>query len=424
MPGRRRYDIHQVQYPFMSKFSFRLQKTRGNARAGEFTTAHGVVPTPIYMPVGTQASVKAMDSLDVEQTKSPIILANTYHLYLRPGTEELKRYGGLHNFMRWDKPILTDSGGFQVFSLGMQMETKNHEELLKKHADGKIPNIQSFNTVKINDEGVEFTSHWDGSKHFFSPEKAIEIQRQIGADIIMAFDECTPDKADLKYTEQALDRTHRWATQCFEYWEGKGRVSEYGKYQALFGIIQGAMHKDLRRKSAQHITNLDFDGIAVGGETIGYNMEGTVEVMEWLRDILPEDKPRYAMGLGRDPQNLIDAVEAGFDMFDCVAPTRMARNGALYHGELAEEDGPNGRHFIFKSDFDKGRLNIGNTEWVGDDRPIQEGCDCYTCKAGYSRGYLRHLFKMKELAYYRLSSIHNVRFMVRMTEQMRAALLR
>jgi queuine tRNA-ribosyltransferase len=389
----------------MSKFTFQLQKTRSNARAAQFTTPHGVVQTPMYMPVGTQASVKALDSLDVEQTLAPIILANTYHLYLRPGTEELKRFGGLHNFMKWDKPILTDSGGFQVFSLGLQMAEKDQSQPTQ---------------TKITEEGVEFISYLDGSKHFFSPEKAIEIQRHIGADIIMAFDECTPDKADLKYTTAALDRTHRWATQCYEYWQEQGRVSVYGKYQALFGIIQGAMHKDLRRESAKHITSLDFDGIAVGGETIGYNMEGTVEVMDWIRDLLPEDKPRYAMGLGRDPQNLIDAVEAGFDMFDCVAPTRMARNGALYHGELTEEFGK----FKFESDFDKGRLNIGNSEWIGYDRPIQEGCDCYTCKAGYSRGYLRHLFKMKELEYYRLASIHNVRFMIRMTEEMRERLLR
>ncbi len=387
----------------MNSFTFDLQKQKNQARAGEFSTPHGKVQTPIFMPVGTQASVKALDSRDVTELKAPIILANTYHLYLRPGTDELQKQGGLHSFMRWDKPILTDSGGFQVFSLGKQMESK------------LLPGQKNRSQVKISDSGVEFSSYLDGSKHFFTPEKAIEIQRAIGADIIMAFDECTPDQADMKYTEEALDRTHRWAQQCATYWEEQKRLSVYGKYQALFGIVQGAMHKELRRKSAEFMTNLPFDGIAIGGETVGYNMAGTVEIMDWIKDILPENKPRYAMGLGRDPQNIIDAVLAGFDMFDCVAPTRLARNGAVYSGELTiKNDLP-----IFVSDYDKGRLNISNQKFVSDSKPIQEGCDCYTCQSGYSRSYLNHLYKTQELSYYRLASIHNVRFMVRLCEQLR-----
>jgi queuine tRNA-ribosyltransferase len=377
----------------MPKFSFKLEKTLGKARAGEFYTAHGVVKTPIFMPVGTKATLKALDSLDVKNTQAQIILANTYHLYLKPGEELLAGRGGLHKFMQWSGPILTDSGGFQVFSLG--------------------------ENSKIKSDGVEFKSHLDGSKHFFTPEKAIEIQRQLGADIIMAFDECTPDKADLKYATEALDRTHRWATQCFDYWDKKGRVSAQGDYQALFGIVQGGMHQDLRRKSAEFMAQLDFDGVAVGGETTGYNMSGTAELMAWIEPLLPENKPRYAMGLGRDPQDLIDAVNMGFDMFDCVGPTRLARNGALYHGQLEQDAGK----FKFVSQFKNGRLNIGRVDFKTDDEVIMKGCDCYTCKSGYTRAYLNHLYRSKELSYYRLASIHNVRFMIRLTEEMRAGIL-
>lgn len=379
--------------PSQQNFSFSLTKTLGKARAGEFITAHGVVKTPIFMPVGTKATLKALDSLDVQNTQAQIILANTYHLYLRPGENLIADRGGLHQFMKWPGPILTDSGGFQVLSLG--------------------------ENSKIKSNGVEFKSHLDGSKHFFTPEKAIEIQRQLGADIIMAFDECTPDKADEKYTLEALDRTHRWAKQSYDYWQQQGRVSAQGHYQALFGIIQGAMHSELRKKSAQFITSLDFDGIAVGGETTGYNMNGTGEVMEWIESILPEDKPRYAMGLGRDPQDLVDAVMMGFDMFDCVGPTRLARNGALYHGHLEQ----NKDKFKFVSQFKNGRLNIGRADYKTDDEVIMKGCDCYTCRSGYTRAYLNHLYRSKELSYYRLASIHNVRFMIRLTEEMRAAIL-
>lgn len=387
----------------MKQFHFEVEKTVGHARVGKFETHHGVVQTPMFMPVGTQATVKALDSHDVEATRAPIILANTYHLYLRPGMEVIQSFGGIHHFMKWQKPILTDSGGFQVFSLGKQMEGKNEQS-----------------TTKIKEDGVEFTSHLDGSKHFFRPQTSIEIQRQIGADIIMAFDECTPDAADQKYAQEALDRTHRWAEQCYNYWEENKRQSSYGYYQALFGIVQGAQHPELRKAAAQKIANFHFDGIAMGGETVGYNMPMTEEIMNWIRDLLPVDKPRYAMGLGRDPQNLIDAVQAGFDMFDCVAPTRLARNGALYVGQLAKDR----KGFTFASDFPLGRLNIENSQWRQNTEIIQTGCDCSTCLAGYSRGYLHHLYKAKELAYYRLASIHNVRFMIRLMEELRVELLR
>jgi queuine tRNA-ribosyltransferase len=401
----------------MQKFSFQLEKTRSQARAGSFTTPHGVVQTPIFMPVGTQATVKSLDTQDIAGTDAEIILANTYHLYLRPGMETLTKMGGVHQFMGWDKPMLTDSGGFQVFSLGKQMELKPQGFPTSEAKGGGRPLPSS----KITEDGVEFTSHLDGTKHFFTPSKSIEIQQQIGADIIMAFDECTPDQAPISEAEAAVDRTFRWAQECVQTWEVAERKSHYGQYQALFGIIQGALHPELRQKAAQQITSLPFDGIAVGGETIGYNMPATVEIMEWLRDYLPEDKPRYAMGLGRDPQNLLDAVQAGFDMFDCVAPTRLGRNGALYSGQLTIGLD---KKWTFQSEYKNGRLPIGNTQFQTDNQVIQPGCDCYTCTHGYSRAYLRHLFKTEELAYYRLASIHNVRFMVRLSQQLRAEILR
>lgn len=384
--------------PDMNRLNFKLKSTKGNARAGQFTTEHGIVHTPIFMPVGTLATVKAIDSKDIEKTNAETILANTYHLYLRPGLEIIENAGGIHNFMNYQGPMLTDSGGFQVFSLGQQSANK-----------GRTSNVE------ITDKGVKFKSHLDGSTHFFTPQKAIEIQRKIGADIIMAFDECTPDQADEKYTRQALDRTHRWAKQCKDYWEEKKRQNIYGRYQALFGIAQGAMHKKFRRESVQKIVDLDFDGIAFGGETVGYNMKGTVEILDWTRDLLPDDKPRYAMGLGLNPQDIVEAILAGYDMFDCVAPTRLARNGALYHGQLDTS----GKKPQFKSKYNKGRIQISNREFKNDLNPISKDCHCQTCQQGYSRSYLRHLFKTNELTYHRLASIHNIYFMVNLSKELR-----
>ncbi|OGD81394.1 hypothetical protein A2572_01170 [Candidatus Collierbacteria bacterium RIFOXYD1_FULL_40_9] len=364
---------------------------RNKDKTGLITTERGQINTPVFMPVGTAATVKALDSKDIESTKAEIILANTYHLYLRPGDKHVAKMGGVSQYMNWNKPMLTDSGGFQVFSLG------------QGNGGGSL--------VKIDELGVTFKSHLDGTTHRFTPEIAMDIQKNLGADIIMAFDECTPDKADNSYTREALDRTHRWAEQSIAQWEKNGKISAQGKAQALFGIIQGARSKDLRRESAKFICSLPFSGIALGGETIGYNMEGTLEVIEWIKDLLPADKPIYTMGLGLDPENIVKAFLAGVDMADCVAPTRLARNGALYFGEL--------RGGKFESEFEKGRLNINGERFKGDKGVIMEGCDCYTCQSGYSRDYLRHLYRSKELSYYRLASIHNVRFMVRLSEQIR-----
>lgn len=396
-----------------ANFKFELQASRTDlssqlvsedscARAGVFTTPHGRVETPVFMPVGTLASVKALDSRDLEQTHAQIVLANTYHLLLRPGMGHLTELGGVHNLMNWSGPVLTDSGGFQVFSLGAQTQQRGDSS-----------------QVKITEDGVWFKSHIDGTEYFLSPEEAVTVQRQIGADIMMAFDECTSDTADFGYAQQALQRTHRWAERCVTAWEAAGRQTWYGQYQALFGIVQGAMHPELRHQSAEFVTSLPFDGIAVGGETVGYNMKGTRDVMSWIEPLLPAEKPRYAMGLGRDPQNLIDAVLMGFDMFDCVAPTRLARNGALYAGQLEVDGGK----VWFESELPKARLSIGTARFATDNQVILPGCDCYTCVSGYSRAYLHHLYRTQELSYYRLASIHNVRVMVRLAAQLRHLIL-
>jgi queuine tRNA-ribosyltransferase len=393
----------------MKKFCFKLQKQKGTMRAGLMQTPHGEIQTPIFMPVGTLATVKALDSSDLNNLDAQIILANTYHLYLRPGMNKLKNMGGIHKFMNWQKPILTDSGGFQVFSLGRQQE-------LSKNSLGE--NSRKLG-VKITEEGAGFISHIDGTKHFLSPEDSIQVQREIGADIIMAFDECVSDSEEKKYIEKSIARTHRWAKRCFDYWHSHDRKNIYGNYQALFGIIQGGLFQDLRTQSAQYITSLDFDGIACGGETVGYNMQGTKEMMTWIENILPKNKPRYAMGLGRDPQDIVDAVLAGFDMFDCVGPTRLARNGVLYFGKLNLSSWQP----VFESPFKNGRLNIGNTQFATDNEVIQPGCKCYTCQQGYTRAYLHHLYKTKELTFYRLASIHNVHFMVNLSQELREYIL-
>lgn len=371
--------------------------TNGEARTGLISTDHGDILTPAFMPVGTQATVKTLDSDDLKNIDSRIILGNTYHLHLQPGEKVIAAAGGLHKFMNWPRPILTDSGGFQVFSLGLQKEKKSN------NYGPSLPAGRQGSLVKITDDGVTFRSHRDGSSHTFTPEIAIDIQHQLGADIIMAFDECTPDDASLAYTKEAMNRTHAWAKRSLE--EHQKNTSYHGYRQYLFGIIQGAISKELREESAKYIASLDFDGIAIGGESIGYNMEKTGDIIDWVRPHLPIDKPRYAMGIGLNPTDLLIAIEHGIDMFDCVAPTRLARHGML---------------FVFDKEK-KHRLNIKNSTFVNDQSPIDRDCDCSTCK-NYSRSYLHHLFAADEILALRLASIHNLRFMLRLMENVRAAI--
>jgi len=331
-----------------------------------FSTPHGDIQTPVFMPVGTNASVKSLSPLDLEEVGAQIILANNYHLFLRPGSKNIKKLGGIHKFMNWPHPILTDSGGFQVQSL----------------------------KPKISDEGVEFTSHLDGLKHFFTPETATQSQIDIGADIVMALDDSSSH--DTKSgTKQAMLRTHQWLLRCIR------TMNHRPTNQQLFGIIQGGIFKDLRRQSAKFVVAQDLPGVAIGGKSIGSNSQQTAETISWVRDLLAKNKPLYAMGVGVRPSDLIGVVQAGADMFDCVAPTRLARCGLLYNCESKSE-----------------RIDISQTKFRLDKNPIDPTCDCMTCQQ-YTRAYLHHLFKCKELLFYRLASIHNLRFMIKTVENLR-----
>lgn len=403
-------------------YKFQLTNQLRDARAGEMQTAHGTALTPMYMAVGTLANVRALSSEDILEINPQMLLANTYHLYLRPGHELISQLGGLHQFMRYPRPMLTDSGGFQVFSLGEQLSQRRGFN--QQSGENSSPRLKP---AVITEKGVAFYSHLDGSKHLISPEKSIAIQQHLGADIIMAFDECLPDDVEYDRAAASVERTFRWAKRCVESWEHSGRQSQQGQYQALFGIVQGARYEDLRLRALQQISSLPVDGLALGGETIGYNMEGTKQVMNQVRSSIPPQLARYAMGLGRDPQNLIDAVAVGFDMFDCVAPTRLARNGTLYHGRLQIPDNndsdPNS--WRWESPFARGRLQIGNARFKSDTSVIMPGCDCWTCRQGYTRAYLHHLYRNGgEFTYFRLATIHNVRVMVRLTDQLRSLIVK
>lgn len=380
----------------MQLFELTSKDIKTRARTGILHTSHGDVETPVFMPVGTAAAVKSLDSADMEALGAEILLGNTYHLHLRPGADKIERQGGLHKFMNWNRAILTDSGGFQVWSLGQKVRLEASDDIDPKTDHG---------LAKIDEDGVTFRSHIDGSRHRFTPERAIEIQHQLGADIIMAFDQCTADSGDEEEAREAMERTHTWAKQSLNAHQAGSHSPKHKQF--LFGIIQGGLYKNLREESARFITSLPFDGIAIGGETTGFNMEKTKEVLEWIEKYLPEDKPRYTMGVGASPEDLFTVIEQGIDMFDCVAPTRLARNGALYSRIAGKEN--------------KFRIDIGNLQYAEDGSPIDAGCACGTCKR-YSRAYLRHLFISKELTYYRLATLHNLHFMLSLMQKIRAAI--
>lgn len=373
-------------------FTLEHKEAHSKARAGKIHTAHGVIETPIFMPVGTQATVKTLDARDIKETEADIILANTYHLHLRPGEDIIDSFGGVHKFMNWDGPMLTDSGGFQVFSLGKgsAFDTEKSE-----HVD----------LVQIDEEGVNFKSHIDGSAHRFTPEIAVDIQHKLGADIIMAFDECTPDDADETYATQALERTHRWAKQSLLAHQKDTRHHGYNQY--IFGIIQGAKHKELRIKSAEVICSMDFDGIAIGGESIGFNMEATKEILEWIEPVLPETKPRYTMGVGHSPKDLFEVVERGVDMFDCVSPTRIARNGTL---------------FCHPSVDPSCKINITKAQFK-EDASLLDPVYLHPQLKGYTKAYLHHLFKAQEMLAFRIATMHNLYFLRRLMKDMRQSIL-
>ncbi len=338
------------------------------ARRGTINLEHGVIQTPVFMPVGTLGSVKSISKEDLDHCNAQIILGNTYHLYLRPGCDVIEHMGGLHEFISWDKPMLTDSGGFQFFSLAK--------------------------LAKFLDEGVSFQSHIDGSRHFFTPEKAVEIQLILNSDIMMSLDWCIGYPADEKEVMNALERTTAWARRGFEFWKEKGSRNN------LFGIIQGGMYKHLRTLSVEQLTEIDFPGFAIGGLSVGEPKESMYEMADHTLPLLPGEKPRYIMGVGT-PENLVELVGMGCDMFDCVMPSRNARNGQLFHS--------------------RGTMNISNAKFKFDKNPIDGNCSCYTCQ-NYSRSYLRHLYKSKELLAYRLNTIHNIYYYMQLMKKIRKAI--
>ena len=352
------------------KFEIQHTDPQSNARAGLIHTAHGVIETPIFMPVGTQGSVKAVHIPELEtDTRAQIILGNTYHLYLRPGIDILERAGGLHRFNTWNKPILTDSGGFQVFSL-----SENR---------------------RLREEGAEFRSHIDGSKHLFTPEKVMDIERSIGADIMMAFDECCPGDADYDYARKSLALTERWLARCVKRF--RETEPKYGYEQSLFPIVQGCVYPDLRRKAAENVAAQDMDGNAIGGLAVGEPTEKMYEMIEVVNEILPREKPRYLMGVGT-PINLLEAIERGVDMFDCIMPTRNGRNGQLFTAH--------------------GTINMRNKKWEDDFSPIDpEGWSFVDTR--YSRAYLHHLIKVNEIQGLQIASLHNLAFYLRLVGEAR-----
>jgi queuine tRNA-ribosyltransferase len=362
------------------------------ARLGRIETGHGVVETPAFFPVGTQATVKTLTPDDLIGIGAQGILANTYHLFLRPGADLVEKLGGLHRFMGWPRTIMTDSGGYQAFSLGFALE----------HGVGKIAKMfpgatQAPNSpvkkrlARIDENGVTFASHLDGSPRLLTPESSIRIQQQLGADLVLAFDECTSPLATEEYTRQAMERTHRWALRCLDAWNSST--------QGIYGIVQGGAYHDLREQSARVIGGLPFDGIAIGG-SLGRSKADMHQILEWVVPILPADRPRHLLGIG-EPEDLFTCVERGIDTFDCVAPTRLARHGSLYTAA--------------------GRLNIARATYRDDLAPIEVGCTCYACQH-VSRAYLRHLFVAEEILGYRLATLHNLHFILDLMARIRRSI--
>ncbi|HRY60418.1 MAG TPA: tRNA guanosine(34) transglycosylase Tgt [Patescibacteria group bacterium] len=443
--------------------SFKVIKTdkKSSARLGTLKTPHGEIQTPCFMPCGTLGTVKTTTPDELKELGVDILLGNTYHLYLRPGDTQIKKLGGLHEFMRWNGPILTDSGGYQVFSLGrekvksskLKVQSKN-SKLKNENCDIenslKIVNCKLKNNVKnlvkIREDGIEFQSHLDGSKHFFTPEKVIDIQKNLGSDIMMVLDECTPYPATKKYATEAMERTHNWALQALEY--HKSKPSTLNPNPLLFGIIQGSTFKDLREKSAKYISSLPFDGIAIGGVAVGEGKQEMYKVINWVTDILHKNenlvveniqypisniqsnskskklgighwslgitghpRPVYLMGVGT-PEDLLEGVERGIDMFDCVLPTRLARHGTVwvYDKKTKNQENKKTRN---------GKLNLLNSEFKNDKKVLMSGCGCYSCRNGFSRAYIHHLLKEGEVLGIRLTTLHNLNFLLDLMRKIR-----
>lgn len=384
-----------------SKFEFKVVATDGGARAGKLVTPHGGIETPSFVAVGTQATVKAVSAEDLRRIGTQVIITNAFHLYLQPGEDLIKRMGGLHRFMGWDGPLMSDSGGFQIFSLGAA----------KEHGVGKIAPIfpegqdrgGHFNSkkrkplVRIDEDGIEFISYLDGARHRLTPERVVDIGLKLGADMIMVLDECTSPLHDYPYTKTAMERTHRWALRALE----EFHLTSH-KNQGLFGIVQGGAYQDLREQSATFIEGQEFDGYAIGG-SLGRSKEDMHQVLEWTIPLLPQDKPRHLLGIGK-VEDIFEVVKRGIDLFDCTAPTRLASTGTLFAKEV-----------------EGFRIHILNAKFKDEAQPIEEGCNCYTCH-NYSKAYLRHLFLAREPIAVRLGTIHNLHFLESLMRQIREAI--
>lgn len=388
-------------------FKFEIVKKDGQSRArlGKITTAHGVIETPTFVPVGTKASVRSLAPEDLKALNVQLLFGNTYHLHLQPGEDIVKDFGGLAKFMAWNGPTITDSGGFQVFSLGKVARGPVNTPAVKFIEDLE-DNESEEPLVKITKNGVMFRSHIDGSKHMFTPEKSIEIQKKLGADLILVFDECAPYPSTREYTREAMERTHAWSLRSLKAFQGE---QFHPWQQALYGIIQGGSFEELRKESAKFISGLPFDGIAIGGVSVGESKKEMTNVLDWVGPLLPDDKPRHLLGIG-EVDDIFNAVERGMDTFDCVIPTRFGRYGIIFSGK------PEGNL------NNKFRVDIKRAVFNKDQGPLCKGCECYVCKT-FTRGYVNHLFKANELAAYRLASYHNIYFLMNLSKQIREAIL-
>lgn len=379
--------------------TFTITHKEGKARAGIVKTPHGSFHTPTFTPVGTQATIRSLDGLDFERLGIEVLLANTYHLHIRPGDKIVKKMGKLHKFMNWDKPIFTDSGGFQVFSFGFGKEHQVGKVAQNYFVGDAELGKRGENWAKIDDKGVTFKDHIRGHYIRFTPKISMQIQSNLGADIIFAFDECTSPFHDHAYTQESLKRTHRWAAES---------IKHHDKTQALFGVVQGGLFEDLRKESAKKIGSMDFDGFGIGGP-IGRTKKEMHQILEWVVPYLPEAKPRHLLGIGA-VEDIFEGVDRGMDTFDCVAPTRWARRGHIY---LLPQSGG--------TQTNKFRFDIGLKRYEKDTKPLDPHCSCYVCK-NHTRAYLRHLFMAKEFTYYKLASYHNEHFMLRLMEDIRDAI--
>ena len=409
------------------RFKIKYQDKTTQARVGEITTSHGIIHTPAFVPCGTQATVKSLTPDELKQLKVDLFFVNTYHMMLRPGIEVIKKAGGLHKFMNWRFPIITDSGGFQLFSLGRKKFSKDGKT--GRQEDGKT--VEPI-IIKISDDGVKFQSHWDGSKHELTPEKSMELQWQLGSDIHIAFDDCTPYPVTYKQAKQSMERTHRWAIRSLDkhnkinnlYSSNPDEVvdeklamissrsakrTSNNNYQALYGVVHGSIFKDLREKSSDFISQLDFDGIAIGGVSVGESKIEMKNVCSWVTSRLPVNKPRHLLGVG-EIDDIFEIIEQGIDTFDCVQPTRLGRMGKLFIN-------PTNLTNLFNL-TNRFQIDITKKIYADDFNPVNLNCTCYTCR-NFTRAYLHHLFKVRELLAYRLASIHNLHFVIDLVCQIR-----